>query len=95
MATAEPTRAGARCQAFGNTEPVRYQRIYAHELTHNFGLGHTSGTIDQVGWDVGARLTVRKERRGRDPGRTGPLPKEGPVRVCTNIEHGATKEQSN
>jgi len=43
--------------AFGNTELIRYQRSYAHELGHNFGLQHSDGgLIDQVGWDVGARL---------------------------------------
>jgi hypothetical protein len=42
--------------AFGNTDPIRGQRSYAHELTHNFGLSHNSRALDQVGWDVGARL---------------------------------------
>jgi hypothetical protein len=42
--------------AFGNTEPGRGQRSYAHELTHNFGLNHNTRTLDQVGWDVGGRL---------------------------------------
>ena len=42
--------------AFGNTDPVRGQRSYAHELTHNFGFDHITDNIDQVGWDVGARL---------------------------------------
>ena len=42
--------------AFGNTDPVRGQRSYAHELTHNFGFDHITTTIDQVGWDVGGRL---------------------------------------
>ena len=28
--------------AFGNTEVVRGQRSYAHELTHNFGLNHNN-----------------------------------------------------
>src|SRR5262249_9142501 len=42
--------------AFGNTQQTRHQRSYAHELTHNFGLGHNTRAIDQVGWDVGARL---------------------------------------
>jgi hypothetical protein len=42
--------------AFGNTEDVRYQRTYAHELLHNFGLGHNTLTLDEVGWDVGGRL---------------------------------------
>jgi len=42
--------------AFGNTELIRSQRTYAHELGHNFGLDHNNRTLDQVGWDVGARL---------------------------------------
>ncbi len=42
--------------AFGNTDPIRGQRSYAHELTHNFGFNHVTNTIDQPGWDVGARL---------------------------------------
>jgi hypothetical protein len=42
--------------AFGNTDPIRHQRSYAHELTHNFGFNHINNMIDQVGWDVGARL---------------------------------------
>jgi hypothetical protein len=42
--------------AFGNTDPIRGQRSYAHELTHNFGLNHNNRNLDQVGWDVGARL---------------------------------------
>jgi len=42
--------------AFGNSDPIRGQRSYAHELTHNFGFNHVNQNIDQVGWDVGARL---------------------------------------
>jgi hypothetical protein len=42
--------------AFGNTQVTRYQRTYAHELTHNFGFDHIANNIDQVGWDVGGRL---------------------------------------
>ncbi len=42
--------------AFGNTDVTRGQRSYAHELTHNFGLNHNNRNLDQVGWDVGARL---------------------------------------
>ena len=38
---------------FGNTHLPRYKRTYAHELGHNFGLGHSSSTIaPDVGWDV-------------------------------------------
>ncbi len=42
--------------ATGNTDPVRYQRTFAHELDHNFGDVHNTRLLDQVGWDVGARL---------------------------------------
>lgn len=44
--------------AFGNTQGIRYQRSYAHELMHNFGFDHNPGatTIGEVGWDTGARL---------------------------------------
>jgi hypothetical protein len=42
--------------AFGNSDPVRGQRSYAHELTHNFGFNHNSLNLDQVDWDVGGRL---------------------------------------
>ncbi len=43
--------------AFGNTDVVRHQRTYAHELGHNFGLSHNSRTLaPDAGWDVGARL---------------------------------------
>ncbi|MDQ3698220.1 MAG: hypothetical protein M3373_09370 [Gemmatimonadota bacterium] len=43
--------------AFGNTEHVRHQRTYAHELGHNFGLDHNSRTLaPNTGWDTGARL---------------------------------------
>lgn len=44
--------------SFGNSDPVRAQRTYAHELTHNLGFSHppVATNIDQVGWDVGARL---------------------------------------
>jgi hypothetical protein len=42
--------------AYGNTDPVRFQRTMAHEFTHLLGGTHVSTTIDQVGWDVTARL---------------------------------------
>src|SRR5262249_20480205 len=35
--------------AFGNTQLTRYQRSFAHELTHNFGLDHNTRMLDQVG----------------------------------------------
>jgi uncharacterized protein (TIGR03437 family) len=42
--------------AFGNSDPIRGQRSYAHELTHNFGFNHNNQNLDQVGFDVGSRL---------------------------------------
>lgn len=42
--------------AFGNTDPVRHQGSFAHELTHNFGFNHITQTLGQTGWDVGGRL---------------------------------------
>ena len=42
--------------AFGNSDPIRGQRSYAHELTHNFGFNHNNLNLDQVDWDVGGRL---------------------------------------
>ena len=42
--------------SYANTDLNRGQRSYAHELTHNFGFDHISNNIDEVGWDVGARL---------------------------------------
>jgi len=43
--------------AFGNTEHIRHQRTYAHELGHNFGLSHNTRTLaPDAGWDTGARL---------------------------------------
>jgi hypothetical protein len=43
--------------SYVNTDLNRGQRSYAHELTHNLGFDHISNPIDQVGWDVGARLS--------------------------------------
>ena len=49
--------------AFGNTTLSRFQRSYAHELGHNFGMSHNDTTIilsqilsPDTGWDTGARL---------------------------------------
>ena len=44
--------------AFGNTQAIRYQRSYAHELTHNLGFTHNAGgtPIVETGWDLGGRL---------------------------------------
>ncbi len=42
--------------AFGNTDPTRHQRTFAHEMGHLFGFSHNNLNIDQVDWDVGGRL---------------------------------------
>jgi hypothetical protein len=57
---------------FGNTQASRYQRSYAHELTHNFGLNHNSRGLDEVGWDVGARL-VNNPSTNNTTGRVKPI----------------------
>lgn len=41
---------------YGNTEPIRFQRTFAHELGHMIGNPDGGPLLDQVGWDVGARL---------------------------------------
>jgi hypothetical protein len=41
---------------FGNTDPQRGQRTFAHELGHNFGFDHNMDPIVDIGWDVGGRL---------------------------------------
>jgi hypothetical protein len=49
---------------FGNTADGLYQRTFAHELAHMFGLRHNNGInatgtdpgLDETGWDVGRRL---------------------------------------
>ncbi|MBL9120941.1 MAG: hypothetical protein JNL80_13600 [Phycisphaerae bacterium] len=38
--------------AFGNTENSRFQRTFAHELGHNFGLDHANETLGWHGTDV-------------------------------------------
>ncbi len=58
--------------AFGNTDHVRHQRTYAHELGHNFGLSHNSRTLaPDAGWDVGARL-VNNPATNNTTGRVKP-----------------------
>lgn len=42
--------------AYGNTQEIRHQRTFAHELGHNVGLNHNSRSLDEVGWDTDARL---------------------------------------
>ena len=38
--------------AFGNTQQSKYQRTFAHEVGHLWGLVHNSSTIGTVGFDV-------------------------------------------
>jgi hypothetical protein len=38
--------------AFGNSELSRFQRTFAHEIGHCWGLSHTSNTLGTVGFDV-------------------------------------------
>jgi hypothetical protein len=38
--------------AFGNTQAIRFQRTFAHELGHLFGLGHNISLIETIGIDV-------------------------------------------
>ncbi|MEM7307642.1 MAG: hypothetical protein AAF682_13270 [Planctomycetota bacterium] len=44
--------------AIGNTQPIRHQRTFAHELGHLFGLGHNTSTINEVGIDVEHHLNI-------------------------------------
>ncbi|MFM2163982.1 MAG: hypothetical protein RL325_419 [Planctomycetota bacterium] len=45
--------------AFGNTDPARYQRTFAHEIGHCWGQAHNQLFTGIVGWDI--------ERQLRDP----------------------------
>lgn len=42
--------------AFGNTDPVRFQRTLAHEIGHCWGQPHNQFTISSVGFDVEQQL---------------------------------------
>jgi hypothetical protein len=44
--------------SMGNTEPIRYQRTFAHELGHNFGLFHNSVQVGVIGVDVEHHLAL-------------------------------------
>ncbi len=44
--------------AFGNTDPARFQRTFAHELGHCWGQAHNSLSTNLVGWDVEEQLRV-------------------------------------
>jgi hypothetical protein len=58
--------------SYGNSDPIRGQRSYAHELTHNLGFDHINNNIDEVGWDVGARLNANPATNNTT-GRVKPL----------------------
>lgn len=38
--------------SMGNTQSIRHQRTFAHELGHNFGLSHNSSSTNVIGVDV-------------------------------------------
>jgi hypothetical protein len=42
--------------AFGNTDPLRFQRTMAHEIGHCWGQPHNQLFSSSVGWDVEAHL---------------------------------------
>jgi hypothetical protein len=44
--------------AIGNTQPIRHQRTFAHELGHLFGLSHNTQNIGTVGVDVEHHLAI-------------------------------------
>jgi hypothetical protein len=44
--------------SMGNSELIRFQRTYAHELTHNFGLQHNTLTTGLIGVDVEHQLNL-------------------------------------
>jgi hypothetical protein len=72
---------------FGNTADPLYQRTFAHELAHMFGLRHNNGInstgtdpgLDETGWDVGRRLEANPASNG-EIGRVKPItrPVAGP-----------------
>ena len=42
--------------AFGNTENSRYQRTFAHEIGHCWGLSHNTSLLGTIGFDVEHQL---------------------------------------
>ncbi|QDU66758.1 hypothetical protein [Engelhardtia mirabilis] len=44
--------------AMGNTDPIRHQRTFAHEVGHLFGFSHISSKISTVGIDVEEHLAI-------------------------------------
>ena len=71
--------------AFGNSELTRFQRTFAHELGHLFGLGHNTRFLDQVGFDVvnGLGLGRVKNTTLRDIMAAGLLTNQAWVDIAT------------
>ena len=44
--------------SMGNTQPIRHQRTYAHELGHNTGLTHVNSSTGTYGIDVEHHLAI-------------------------------------
>jgi hypothetical protein len=44
--------------AMGNTQPIRHQRTYAHEMGHTFGFQHVSWNTNNFGVDVEHHLNI-------------------------------------
>jgi len=44
--------------SMGNTDPLRHQRTYAHEVGHNTGLSHNTITTNVIGVDVEHHLNL-------------------------------------
>ena len=54
--------------AMGNTELIRYQRTFAHELGHLFGFFHIGSTLGQPGVDVEHHLKLTQNLPQLKPG---------------------------
>jgi hypothetical protein len=88
--------------AFGNTDPLRFPRTFAHEIGHNFGFSHfraetglTITSIDETGWDTLDRvaLGVLKSKTLQDIMVPGLLTHEAWVhpRTYQDVHDGATR----
>lgn len=51
--------------AVGVTDGDAFQRIFAHELAHDFGLDHRRRRTDAPGWDLSGRLGSAQGRSSR------------------------------
>lgn len=54
--------------SMGNSEVIRHQRTFAHELGHNFGLSHITVTQGQVGVDMEHHLAITQSLPVIKPG---------------------------